>query len=88
MSKTLDEALRRAGKIHNGYAGRLPDDAVGADVARRIVASLTRDGFVLVPREATPEMEEAGWIDKEDVCPCDIYTAMLAAAPKVGGSDD
>ena len=35
----------------------------------------------LVPVEPTEEMENAGWIDKEDVCPCDIYSAMLSAAP-------
>jgi hypothetical protein len=40
------------------------------------------DGWQLVPKVPTEEMESAGWIDKEDVCPCDIYTAMLAAAPQ------
>ena len=35
----------------------------------------------MVPVEATEPMESAGWIDKEDVCPCDIYAAMLVAAP-------
>lgn len=35
-----------------------------------------------VPVEPTPEMIEAGWIDKEDTNPDDIYRAMLAAAPK------
>lgn len=40
------------------------------------------DGWRLVPVQATPEMEAAGWIDKEDVCPCEIYAAMLAAAPQ------
>lgn len=39
------------------------------------------EGWKLVPVEPTEDMEAAGWIDKEDVCPCDIYRAMLSAAP-------
>lgn len=39
------------------------------------------DGWVLVPCEPTPAMVEAGWIDKEDVNPDDIYRAMISAAP-------
>ena len=34
-----------------------------------------------VPAEPTDVMVAAGWIDKEDVGPDDIYRAMLAAAP-------
>jgi hypothetical protein len=37
--------------------------------------------WVLVPREPTEEMVQAGWIDKEDVDPDDIYRAMIASAP-------
>jgi hypothetical protein len=46
--------------------------------------------MVLVPREPTEAMIEAGWIDKEDVDPQDIYRAMLAAAtpaPQQEGPD-
>jgi 6-phosphogluconate dehydrogenase (decarboxylating) len=38
-------------------------------------------GWVMVPKEPTEEMIEAGWIDKEDVSPREIWWAMLAAAP-------
>lgn len=38
-------------------------------------------GFKLVPIEPTPEMVKAGWIDKDDVNPDEIWAAMLAAAP-------
>jgi hypothetical protein len=50
-----------------------------------VIAAMTRatpPGWKLVPETPTEEMEAAGWIDKEDVCPCDIYAAMLAAAPE------
>lgn len=38
-------------------------------------------GWQLVPVEPTQEMVRAGWIDKEDTNPDDIWAAMLAAAP-------
>lgn len=38
-------------------------------------------GFVLVPLKPTEEMKRAGWIDKEDVNPEDIWAAMLGASP-------
>jgi hypothetical protein len=37
--------------------------------------------MVSVPRVATEAMIEAGWIDKEDVDPQDIWAAMVEAAP-------
>jgi hypothetical protein len=39
-----------------------------------------REGWVLVPKEPTEAMCDAGWIDKEDVSPREIYRAMIAAA--------
>lgn len=39
------------------------------------------EGWQLVPVNPTDVMVEAGWIDKEDVTPFEIYVAMLAAAP-------
>lgn len=55
-------------------------EALGAELAA--LRACAPDGWKLVPVQATPEMEAAGWIDKEDVCPCEIYAAMLAAAPQ------
>lgn len=43
-------------------------------------AALRAASYVVVPREPTAEMIAAGWIDKEDVNPDDIYRAMLAAS--------
>ena len=57
----------------------------GVFVAQAALAAadkVTADkGWKLVPIEPTEEMIDAGWIDKEDVDPDDIYGAMLAAAP-------
>lgn len=39
-------------------------------------------GLVLVPKEPTEDMVRAGWIDKEDVNPDDIWCAMIEARPK------
>ena len=38
-------------------------------------------GYRIVPKEPTEEQIAAGWIDKEDVNPDEIYRAMLDAAP-------
>ncbi len=44
-------------------------------------------GWKLVPVEPTELMSVAGWIDKEEVYPDDIYRAMLAAAPPPPAGD-
>ena len=49
-------------------------------IARTISESDEAAGMVLVPREATERMQDAGWIDKEDVSPAEIWRAMIAAA--------
>lgn len=48
-------------------------------IARAIRASDEKAGMALVPRAATEEMSNAGWIDKEDVSPAEIWRAMIAA---------
>lgn len=55
-------------------------DKPTADEIRRVVKTLRENGFAVVPIEPTEEMIRAGWIDKEDVNPDDIYRAMLAVA--------
>ncbi|KTS30888.1 hypothetical protein NS228_06045 [Methylobacterium indicum] len=40
------------------------------------------EGWVLLPREPTPEMIAAGWANEEDVGSDDIWAAMIAAAPR------
>lgn len=46
-----------------------------------ILDALEAAGVRLVPAEATEKMADAGWIDKEDVAPSEIYHAMLANSP-------
>lgn len=46
-----------------------------------------KEGWKLVPIEPTEEMIAAGWIDKEDVSPREIYWAMLSAAPTDGDAE-
>jgi hypothetical protein len=60
-----------------------PAWSIRVDDAERLVAlaRAPQDGWVMVPKEPTEEMIEAGWIDKEDVSPREIWWAMLAAAP-------
>ncbi|BAU93449.1 hypothetical protein MPPM_4844 [Methylorubrum populi] len=60
--------------------------AVAACLAEMPAPDSTRTGdegtdWVLVPAKPTEEMIAAGWIDKEDVDPDDIYRAMIAARP-------
>lgn len=44
------------------------------------MVTLEKAGYVIVPKVPTEEMIQAGWIDKEDVDPDDIYVAMVEAA--------
>lgn len=64
-----------AGTVFEPHA--LATKPTGTEAGRGVVPT----GWKLVPVEATEEMEAAGWIDKEDVSPSEIYWAMLAAAP-------
>lgn len=52
-----------------------------------MVEPLNKKAWVLVPVEPTPAMVEAGWIDKEDVTPGEIWVAMLSAAPALPAVD-
>jgi hypothetical protein len=68
-----------------GWPGTKPDerharalallDRVGDAAAEALIAGTA----AVVPVEATETMGEAGWINKEDVDPPDIWRAMLAA---------
>lgn len=60
--------------------------AAAVCLAEKPAPDSTRTGdegtdWVLVPAKPTEEMIAAGWIDKEDVDPDDIYRAMIAARP-------
>jgi hypothetical protein len=44
--------------------------------------------WVMVPDAPTDEMCAAGWIDKEDVAPAEIYRAMIAARPAAPAQED
>lgn len=65
------------------------------DMAKRTLAALSADGYVIVPREPTPEMLDAGYCDApeeigalikhwESLSPEDIWPAMIDAASKGG----
>jgi len=43
-------------------------------------AALAEQGLAVLPMEATDEMQRAGWIDKEDVNPDEIWRAMARTA--------
>jgi len=51
------------------------------DFAPDVSAGMMPEGWRLLPTVATSEMTSAGWIDKEDVCPSEIWWAMQNAAP-------
>lgn len=46
--------------------------------ARRALAELKRQGYVIVPVEPTAEMVAAGWDGSSDATVEDIYSAMIA----------
>jgi len=52
------------------------------------LASAALSAIYKAMKEPTPEMVEAGWIDKEDVDPGEIFNAMLSASPLNGGRDE
>ena len=83
--KPLDEAMKRAVESAVDNAGITTLQAEHAKDA--IIDSLAADGWVPVPREATQEMLKAAhrFPGKSAY---DQWQAMLAAAPKVGGSDE
>ena len=58
---------------------RHANDCLLTTLSRHIAGA--GEGWRLVPVEPTEAMISAGWIDKEDVNPDDIYRAMIDAAP-------
>ena len=83
VARMIDGEAFEAGPVY-GSVAIVPrpyrrDEAVAK--ARAILARVVPEGWVVVPREATEVMVEAGWIDKEDVNPDEIWSAMLASAP-------
>ncbi len=89
MTISADEAMRLAGDALV-EAAHVSDEwgidkyvTNGDDCAAAVIRALDAAGWQLVPKVATEEMEECGWIDKEDVTPSEIYGRMLDAAPKM-----
>lgn len=85
------DAIEMAAANTAGKHGYTCAEDVRAEIVKRLRALPAADrqalaewiappGMVLVPREPTEAMCDAGWIDKEDVTPKEIYHAMLAAA--------
>lgn len=101
IMKTLDEAMRRAAE-NAGRSMQVPTigrlsahwERKGSIARDAVLASLAADGWVLVPREATQAMVDAGiaprgytvdgYANTHDLS--DKWRAMLAAAPTTGGA--
>lgn len=96
---TVDEALRIADQNADSYEKVASVSRTLAAEVRRLRALASRagvpDGFVLVPRDATFDMEDAGlrWLtgfqhmrkqDRRNAM-ANAYAAMLAAAPEPVG---
>lgn len=86
MSDALLSLIRDDYNIENPFLTRGDHEAALAAVVKALlmrwpqIARAMEPGMVVVPRKATEEMEAAGWIDKEDVSPSEIFAAMIAAA--------
>ncbi|MFG1302118.1 hypothetical protein V5F49_20220 [Xanthobacter sp. V3C-3] len=76
---SLEHCLHAVGWVHRDLRIALDQAKSHPAPAQEPVA--VPAGWKLVPETPTEEMQRAGWIDKEDVTPADIYGAMLAAAP-------
>lgn len=77
-------AGRMKGIVQKAAALLAADGKAGGEVVATVytMEALVQDGFVMVPREPTPEMVEAArWEDGEHTARA-VYAAMIAAAPK------
>jgi len=84
LARAIDvhEAARHAGAVSELWDEMTDSDKqVCISIARAVRLGDEERGLRVVPVEATEEMQVAGWIDKEDVSPAEIWTAMLAASP-------
>lgn len=90
MSDLTEVLARDIGKSL-GLLGRVPDASLTM-AAQSILVALDAAGYQIVPKEPTPDMISAGSDHKRwgrehfgdpGYAPCgNIYSAMLAAAPK------
>ena len=88
MSDAMNDVVERCAKAICADSGFAP----GTVFAREAKAALSTlrpgdelpGGLVCVSKKATQAMSDAGWIDKEDVSPAEIWSAMLAAAKEEG----
>lgn len=56
--------------------------------ANAVIAALASKGYVIVPREATDKMIEAGWSDGRSGSMWESYRRMIDAAPSPIRSSD
>ena len=73
---STDERRARAVRLLRAKFGNVSDD----DIARAIRAPDEAAGMVLVPREATEEMIQAGANAQYPMGPAEVWRAMIAAA--------
>lgn len=79
---TDPEWYREKAKLEEGS-----EISAGVPDAPAMVEPLNTKAWVMVPAEPTPAMVEAGWIDKEDVTPGEIWASMLLASPALPAVD-
>jgi hypothetical protein len=67
-----------------GFGGRVRASA-RMKIADGMLAALDAAGYVIVPKEPTQEMIEAGWAAAHDESAAECWRDMLAASQQKGG---
>lgn len=84
MNKDFSDTLRRAALEANHQQKIIIADVdQSAEWLASALRELNRLGWKIVGPEVTEEMIAAGWIDKEDVNPDEIFYAMREKAPTI-----
>ncbi|MFA7308299.1 MAG: hypothetical protein WC026_16700 [Hyphomicrobium sp.] len=89
---TLKEAIEKATERAHARRGAYMTPLSTKEIVETALASLEANGFVVVPKEATGEMNQLGMAAIADameegfmLTPGEVFTKMLAARPKIGG---
>lgn len=80
VARTIYASVHHLMRVSGLEAQAAYECAADAILALSASGPTIPEGYKLVPVEPTEAMILAGWIDKEDVDPEDIYAAMLSAS--------
>lgn len=87
LKEAVEEAIARAHARRGAYMTPLSTK----EIINTALASLEESGFVIVPKEATEEMNQRGMAAIADameegyiLTPDEVFTKMLDARPKLG----